>query len=969
MAKHMIAGTGASEGGLKPPIRVEAAAPPEAQVVFLPTNSVGTPGQLNTEILERLGLPVDLPNRTELRRGYYIEKTSRGLICFVVTVGNRPTAEALRVNFAKALADPQISQVTSLWVPLMGTGAGGLQYEESFSITLDAMMKDTRIRSGATHAVISVPDILPFDQLHSMNEQAQAACVAAVESSLSDEPDGPNLSDAARAALDHACALGQLQSKPRKVLSTTLLFFALSDSQSDAAPSALRDDVSADLFSTVVHTMAGHRYAAAWQSYFGSDLQISATSKSVKQLKQTENVVLVLSKASVSAGGPDKPIQIDHLVTALLKHEEAALRKRLPEMNVASDQLLIEYKDARLGQIVKKFNNDVAATQDRLGYDSYADAIYEFLVHVETPPPLSISIQAPWGAGKSSLMNLIREKLDPHVVREKHKHATTNAAGASRLRLGTVLRLLDREEKFLIKPGKAEDDGDVKRLWTIWFNAWKYDTTEQIWAGMVDAIVSQVADRLPLIEREKFLLKLQLARIDDGEIRKRIYDRVITIWWAKVRAWVLAGTTATLALFGLGAVKPDLPDTIQKALSLWGNGSGYASAVAAQIIMSVYLVGSYFKSRGETRQEPATFSLAEYIKVPDYGRSVGEIHQIHSDLRRVLSVVPRQPGDTEHAPIVIFIDDLDRCSPSKVAGVVEGVCMLLASDTYRCMFVIGMDPQMVAAALETAHKDVREQLPSYERAVPLGWRFMDKFIQLPFTIPPSGGRQFKSFVDWLVEPPVPPPPSPTIDVHSDSPGPVSDPITPASENGGEGDNKPIEGPRPPDKSSEAVINNFAESRDVGRIIRNIAVYSAGNPREMKRTVNLARFYLALRTAKRSSDPLWRAPDLDQYARWIVITLRWPDMLRWLQWGADEANWPEDQHPIDLVVRRLDFLQSKASSSNNFKEWRDILHSDLKVPIGSDSDWACDTKLFEFFKAEAAIPQGRRLSDAVMRGFW
>ena len=63
--------------------------------------------------------------------------------------------------------------------------------------------------------------------------------------------------------------------------------------------------------------------------------------------------------------------------------------------------------------------------------------------------------------------------------------------------------------------------------------------------------------------------------------------------------------------------------------------------------------------------------------------------------------------------------------------------MLLASDTYRCMFLIGMDPQMIAAALEKAHEEIRERLPSYERGVPLGWRFMDKFVQLPFTIPPQ----------------------------------------------------------------------------------------------------------------------------------------------------------------------------------------------------------------------------------------
>ncbi len=75
--------------------------------------------------------------------------------------------------------------------------------------------------------------------------------------------------------------------------------------------------------------------------------------------------------------------------------------------------------------------------------------------------------------------------------------------------------------------------------------------------------------------------------------------------------------------------------------------------------------------------------------------------------------------------------------------------MLLASDTYRCMFVIGMDPQMIAAALEKAHEDMRERLPRYERSVPLGWRFMDKFVQMPFTIPPSSPERLRTYANWL----------------------------------------------------------------------------------------------------------------------------------------------------------------------------------------------------------------------------
>ena len=56
---------------------------------------------------------------------------------------------------------------------------------------------------------------------------------------------------------------------------------------------------------------------------------------------------------------------------------------------------------------------------------------------------------------------------------------------------------------------------------------------------------------------------------------------------------------------------------------------------------------------------------------------------------------------------------------------------------------------MVAAALEEAHKNVIQRLPSYARRVPIGWRFMDKFVQLPFIIPPLDSQAVKNYADHL----------------------------------------------------------------------------------------------------------------------------------------------------------------------------------------------------------------------------
>ena len=57
--------------------------------------------------------------------------------------------------------------------------------------------------------------------------------------------------------------------------------------------------------------------------------------------------------------------------------------------------------------------NDSATTEDRLGYDVYRDAIVTFLQDPNTKPPLTIGIKGKWGTGKTSLMHMVRSKVDP----------------------------------------------------------------------------------------------------------------------------------------------------------------------------------------------------------------------------------------------------------------------------------------------------------------------------------------------------------------------------------------------------------------------------------------------------------------------------------------------------------------------------------------------------------------------------
>jgi hypothetical protein len=875
-----------------------------------------------------------------------------------------------------------MQEQTMLWLPLMGTGAGGLALGQSLTIIV-SILKRTGWADRPAQITISLPSDFDANKDPSFMaairkaKTALAPSAVKVAAAAKKGPVVPALTPGVAGLLSMAAALRKKRKGTGGRLSTTLLLFALAEAGSPYAPQALRADSAAALFAATFNDLAAERYGELWANYFAGDrdLRMLAEPDMLPQMTSNLTEVLKISRMRAEEHGRDL-VSVDDLVEALFSFEEGNFNRNLLAVGLAPDQLLIDYRDARTGEIMMSLHNDVASVDDKLGYATYADAITLFLLDAATPPPLSISIQAPWGAGKSSLMQMIRERLDPSEERNRYRPEAGGALSPP-LRIGHVLDLLNHGGRTVMRrlfarkteladqstASPAAGNTDSARRPTIWFNAWKYETSEQVWAGLVDAIVSQVSERLPLVEREKFLLKLQLARIDDNIIRQKIYDRLLTIWWGKVRRWLLVGVPFVVSVLASGMLVPG-GSARALGLSVPFPTLAFGGALTAQILLCAYLAGAYARVSAKVKSEPAAYSLADYVRVPDYSTLTGQIHHINNDLRQVLSVTPDPTGAAGYSPLVIFIDDLDRCSPGKVASVVEGVSMLLASDTYRCVFVIGMDPQMIAAALEKAHEDVRQRLPSYERTVPVGWRFMDKFIQLPFTIPPSRKDRMD---EYLVSLGAAPPQSelPKEETQKEEGRETAETLPEDGAVSAPAPAGPLEARRDPADAPLPLPEAPREARDVGKIIRLVAGQSVGNPREVKRMVNLARLYLKLRNTRRQRDPKWISPDLGQYARWIVLTLRWPDMMRWLQWGADEATWQSEDASQELIVRRLRILQSAAASADSAKDWQEKISTELR--LGDDIDWAGDPMLFEFFRNHT--PPEKSLAAAAALSFW
>jgi hypothetical protein len=364
-------------------------------------------------------------------------------------------------------------------------------------------------------------------------------------------------------------------------------------------------------------------------------------------------------------------------------------------------------------------------------------------------------------------------------------------------------------------------------------------------------------------------------------------------------------------------------------------------------------------------KNPARITLGEFVEAPDYRANLGFIHEVVEDLKRVFRVIP-----AKYLPMVIFIDDLDRCSPGKVADVVEALNLFLAGEFPDCMFVLGIDDEMVAAALDKAHSEVIAKLPGYARSTSIGWRFMDKFVQLPFVIPLPGDVELTRYVESLLSQ-GPQPGSLDMDARDLAARVVErgqdDPSKSERVVEEVASKKPLTGRQRGALKKEVEIlqdmsrdiKNFSDRQDqIRNLIVTVGRQFSNNPRDVKRFVNVFRFFYFLRAAREArKEPV---PSLEQMSRWIVLSLRWPEVVRWLRRTSAASGFATDS-----VFREF---ENTAGAASALEPWQSGVASTFRLKAAEVS-WLSDGSLYEFLRSESKLAIDERLSASSGKGFW
>jgi KAP family P-loop domain len=391
--------------------------------------------------------------------------------------------------------------------------------------------------------------------------------------------------------------------------------------------------------------------------------------------------------------------------------------------------------------------------------------------------------------------------------------------------------------------------------------------------------------------------------------------------------WVLAFTAWLLA--------PALPST--DAVRRVAGGSVALSTLG--------LAGAAFARRRKFLAESVEGSFAELVRVPDYGASAGYMHSVHEDMRRVLDLVA-----SEKSPVVVFVDDLDRCSYESVAQVIEAINLFLAGEFPNCIFILAMEPDLVAAQIEVAYKDlfaaVAKDAPARERGS-LGWRFLEKMVQLPLSLPPPEPAQVSDLVDSILAPA-------TRDA-----GPTDQAVADAREQIKQESAGGLEGIvaaakqmiQTGDRADRATVIRAAEEEfaaqfsdrdaDVQKLIREAAGALSRNPREIKRFINVFRFYSFIQVRREVRG--LPAPSYEQVAKIAVLAVRWPHLLGYF--GQDRDR----QETVLALLERL------AAREDTDKEgWnKDTLLAE-EIAEARCSELLADEELRELLKSQPQV---------------
>ncbi|MER6539092.1 P-loop NTPase fold protein [Streptomyces sp900105755] len=532
--------------------------------------------------------------------------------------------------------------------------------------------------------------------------------------------------------------------------------------------------------------------------------------------------------------------------------------------------------------------SDAPARTDLLGRSALAEAVAHQAFRPIDPSkgeggPSVISVEGPWGSGKSTLMALVRD-LAPGPI---------SSAGVPPHRPMTAREAAGLIRRYGRPRPSPQADADGAGIVTAWFNPWFYQSGQQVWAGLASEIIEAVAPVLypSESERERYWLTRNLERVDRFALRRLLLRRTVS-------PLLGIGIIAVVLPFLLGLAALDwtlnILDTSWRAVDL-----SFVVAVAFVLVALAHSLIRYCFGRASRfipgtmlhlpildGSDPAVVAdRPDQAADPLFRATAGSLYLLQHDIGGLLADLAATGNE-----LVVFIDDLDRCRSDTAAEVFEAVNLFLSGVAtghgLRARFVIGLDPSVVASYLDAYTGATSADPGVYAQDPSSGWAFLRKLVQLPVVLPQVSDQGVAGFVEAVTHlPPARPTPEPTNAPRTQShtsagrAGPVARATTgsgaTATTTRGSG------GVRRPARTSVLAVRTLEQHPRIQQLLKErIAALEEPSIREAKRMLNVWQLY---ERALMVDEPLARSEEAVERACLLVyvaeIVVRWPALQR------------------------------------------------------------------------------------------
>ncbi|WP_293908271.1 P-loop NTPase fold protein [Phenylobacterium sp.] len=347
-----------------------------------------------------------------------------------------------------------------------------------------------------------------------------------------------------------------------------------------------------------------------------------------------------------------------------------------------------------------------------------------------------VHLDAPWGGGKTTFANFVARALNPYGFGRRPASFLTQRYGD-----GVNLSATFAQDPPPQDAAPSALPDDVCRPWIVVpFNAWQMEHCTPPWWAFYQ-VMHEASFKAIRTEGDR---PASLAR-QGGHARPHVLARYGRwSWlWAREFAWRLItpkllwptivfilGGLVVLLLSRWGVIEVGGKPGDLKAYFDPKTGAGLVMLALASLPLIGGALSLFFESLA-----PGVDPLAERLGL---GHS-DPFERFRRHFQHTMARIRR--------PVLVVVDDLDRCRPETIVDLVRGMQTILRSP--RVVFLILGDRDWIERAFEARNADMAKVGGGVEQS--LGARFVEKAIQMSFLLPGMGAANQSDYVRGLLE--------------------------------------------------------------------------------------------------------------------------------------------------------------------------------------------------------------------------